>query len=455
MAVRLFATTAICHASRQLPKIQFTKRVLDALPAPTNRRTEYTDVAKSRVSILRLEVTSSGGKYWRLRYRSPVEVNRQGKKVERRAKLGTYPALSIEEARIQARQVQVLIDQGHDPAAMKEAEEADTVSALWQRFKKQHLAHKSASYIYDFTRNFERDVLPTIGHKSVAKLRKQEISQIWERAAARSAKKFPGRPNAGVRQGKEVQKNIRAFLNYCEESGWIDANPLGRVRYMASTNAPRDRHLSMREVARFWVGLDSCRMADEMKCLLRIQLATGMRHKEIREGLLDEIDLDLGEWTMPASKTKNGLEHRFPLNEQAIMVISDAVAAFAFKRGSSGLLLPGFPRDKLRDGTAPQPIGKSAPANAVRKNLNMLGIEKFTPHDLRRTMRTQMGEAGVDTEVARRLTNHISGDTIERTYDRSRRWGAMVEAIKIWGEALAAAVGFEHTKVVNLHEGRL
>ena len=159
-----------------MPLIPFTQRNLDSLSLPIKGSVEYRDSSKSSTSILRLVVWPTGIKVWKARYRSPTERKANGSHMERKYKIGTYPTVSINDARIRAREVLAQLDAGIDPAQVKEEEAKISVERLFEKFSTRYLRSLSDSYKYDFRRNFERDVLPAIGKMPVAELRPMQIA---------------------------------------------------------------------------------------------------------------------------------------------------------------------------------------------------------------------------------------------------------------------------------------
>jgi len=69
---------------------------------------------------LYLEVSPSGGKYWRVKYRY------QGR--EKRLSLGVYPAVTLAEARNKAEAARALLAHGGDPAEARKAEKANLLA---------------------------------------------------------------------------------------------------------------------------------------------------------------------------------------------------------------------------------------------------------------------------------------------------------------------------------------
>jgi hypothetical protein len=132
-------------------------------------------------------------------------------------------------------------------------------------------------------------------------------------------------------------------------------------------------------------------------------LLTAARLAEVSEARSEELVGDL--WTIPASRTKNSVEHAIALGPwgRSLMQSDNEWA---------------FPAPKL-DGPRARDTWYKA-RNRVKKRMERLAghpIEQFTPHDFRRTVRSNTKRLKVDFETAEAMLNHVKKG-LERTYDR-------------------------------------
>ena len=180
-------------------------------------------------------------------------------------------------------------------------------------------------------------------------------------------------------------------------------------------------------------------MADTTKLALKLQLVTAQRRGEVATIAWDDLDIDSGWWTIPAERSKNNLPHRVPLSEQAIQILNELKE-----------LNPksdwGFPSPHGDKHISPGCISR-----ALMKNLDVLGISDFTPHDLRRTAASQMTAMGISRLVVAKTLNHVeSGITAvydRHSYDKEKR-----QALDAWGRQLDTIIKGkkEDKKVVEL-----
>jgi integrase len=197
----------------------------------------------------------------------------------------------------------------------------------------------------------------------------------------------------------------------------------------------RERVLTEEEIRIFWHGLDRDDLPWDRKTrlALKFELVTMLRSRELLGAQRDELfDLDGSApyFRVPAKRVKKRRVIEQPLSDLAVEVIREAMSdenqQFVFES-------PVYPG---------QPIHRTAMATALRgtaheKNKDksktpglceLLGLEPFTPHDLRRTAATLAGELGYsDAAIAKCLDHAVTKDDGERVnrvtgiYNQSKR----------------------------------
>ena len=190
---------------------------------------------------------------------------------------------------------------------------------------------------------------------------------------------------------------------------------------------PRQRVLSNDELAAIW---RACKDDDYGRCV-KLLVLTGARRSEI--GGLRWSELDGQNWKLPASRSKNRHEHQLPLMP-AMRAILETVA----KRASSDCLF----------GTGERGFVAWSSAKAELDTRLKLAAP-WRLHDLRRSMRTALGNLGVLPHVAEMILNH-RGDrsSVELTYDLSRYEAEVLAALAKWHAHIRALVDGDH-KVID------
>jgi hypothetical protein len=135
---------------------------------------------------LYLEISPTGGRWWRFKYRFA------GK--EKRISLGVYPEVGIKEARDRREDARKQVAAGIDPGAKRKAEAAalventeNTFKAVAEEWVKLNSNKWSSANTYKITRLFERDIYPWIGERAVSGIGAQELLRVCRRIEGRNA----------------------------------------------------------------------------------------------------------------------------------------------------------------------------------------------------------------------------------------------------------------------------
>jgi integrase len=185
----------------------------------------------------------------------------------------------------------------------------------------------------------------------------------------------------------------------------LKASPVDAVARDTDAEGVGERYLSIAELTQLitWarLGRGAAQKAILLLCL------TGQRVREITE--LRASQWDSRERLLSWATTKTGTPHCIPVCGEAAELL-DQLAARA---GRNGYLFPA-PSKKL----AGQPITDAAVLRNCQRFSRLVKGERFTGRDLRRTWKTLAGQAGVSKEDRDRLQNHSAGDVSSRHYDR-------------------------------------
>jgi integrase len=211
---------------------------------------------------------------------------------------------------------------------------------------------------------------------------------------------------------------LRSFMRWAHRKQYVSENPVIRID-TPSKCANRERVLTDDELKRVWPGAGD----DTFGRIVKLLILTGQRRGEITElkgGMVAGDSI-----TLPATLTKNGHQHKFPLGITAAQIIGEPP-----------------PNDKYVFCA----LGKETPFNGhspcKRKLDERCGVEGWTLHDLRRTFATRLASLGVQIPVIERLLNHISGSFggIVRVYQRYDFMPEMRDAIARWEAHIHALI---------------
>ena len=209
---------------------------------------------------------------------------------------------------------------------------------------------------------------------------------------------------------------------------------------------PRERVLSEDDIAKFWTALAAMEtmtgdhmargeagrmLSPATRSVLRLLLLTGQRRSEIVQAEKSELELNIAEpvWTIPGDRTKNGLLHRLPFCPRAKAEFAKAVAASPAK---SRYVFPSPVSEE------DEPILATTVTRAMDRLVTQLKMSKVSPHDLRRTVGTEMARLGLPVHVRSLVLNHspMSRGITDAVYNRYAYDKEKREALMAWEERL-------------------
>lgn len=319
-----------------------------------------------------IRVQPSGAKTWIYRYRYAGKLKRMS--------LGTYPDVSLADARQLYLVAQAKHRDGRDPQLA-----ADTVSELADVFVQRHSKLNKKSWKYDVD-ILDRDVIPRIGRMKIGKVRRPDIISILDAITDRGSPSMANRTLAVIKK----------MFNYAAERGLIDASVVTAIK-LPNKEQSRDRVLADAELLALMDG-----DINGSRDVMRLMALTGQRKGEILQMRYQDLERDL--WTIPGEFVKNKKKHYVPLVPEVWPIIDRQASRneYVFQ------IKPGAPSLYCRN--------------------NKLG---YTPHDIRRTVASRLAEAKVQRVVISKLLNH-SDNSVTAVYDRYEYLDEIREALEAW-----------------------
>jgi integrase len=396
-----------------MPQRELTDRFCQGAKCKTGRKADHFDTT---VRGLCFRVTKGGVRAFFQVYTKPSDGKRAW------FKLGTYPDLSLAQARQKARDARAAVGGGKDPIAEKKALAAgDTVKDMVENYIKRHASTKRSGA--EIARMLRKDVSGRIGAVKLAELHRRDLTKCVDAVKDRGADVAAALLFA----------NMRAMIRWARGRGDLDSNLMEGMPRPTGTSE-RDRVLDANEIRKMWAALATADMFEGTRRILRLCLVTAQRVGEVAGMARDELDLKKATWTIPGARAKNGREHTVPLSSMAVEIIRLQIAAVDAlakrkKRKPSRWVFPGP--------GARAPVTSAAVAKAVARQ--EWPIEHWTAHDLRRTAATRMEELGISPFVVGHVLNHatVTKATItSRIYARYDYGREKREALNTWAEWL-------------------
>ena len=361
-----------------------------------------------------LEVTTSGGKLWRLRYRF------EGK--AKMLSLGSYPAVTLAQARERRDAARKILARGIDPSAHKREERAasaaqaltlESLAREWYAYNKPRWAPATANKALQY---LESDIIPVIGSRPVAEVTRPDLVDLVRRIEKREA----------FNVARKVRQWLGQIFRFGLAKGVVAANPATDLDVVAA-HAPQTRHhphISEAELPELLRKVASANCDITSKLAIRLLVLTAVRPGELRNAPWEEFDLDSATWTIPAVRMKARRPHLVPLPTQAIALLRQLHEI----TGTYPLAFPGR-NDRSR------PMSE----NTVNKVLSTIGYEgRQTGHGFRHLLSTSLNTRGYNSDWIERQLAHGDQDSIRDTYNHASYLEQRRSMMQAWADSIDA-----------------
>lgn len=393
-----------------MPTITFVARSIAQLALPDTGRAEYFDKTTPGFG---LRVTSKGHRSWILLYRH--------KGAPRRFTLGTYPHLSLADAREKARAIRTrIISDGEDPASEKTRERAgETIRELATLYIEEHAKRTKRTWQSD-QQVLNKDVISRWGSRKAADITRSDVRTMLRAIHQRGA----------PIQANRTLEIVRKMFNWAIAEELVENNPCDHVSKPSRENE-RTRVLSPAEIRTLWAALDT-RRSPLVAAVYRLLLLTGQRSIEVVGAERREI-ADDGWWTIPAGRVKNKTEHRVWLCETARQILAE------IKPYRQQLLAGLDPKTRAKARNFIFPSEAGGHLRCLQKTHQRLrdasGLPDFRIHDLRRTAASLMSEMGISRLTISKILNHKESG-VTKIYDRYSYSAEIQHALEAWDARL-------------------
>jgi integrase len=375
---------------------------------------------------LYLEVTPAGGKWWRIKYRVPGkdQVTGQAKLIEKRMSLGTYPEVSLKEAREKRDAARKLLADGQDPSQARQAEKAAKQAELLKTFEGAAglwMEHRTSQWDTETLRKVRASLVthafPTIGAKPLTAVKPADVRELVKKVDAEGARETAGR----------LFQRVRAIYRYAIEHELTDADPTASLKpseFMTKQEVKHRAALAEKDMPGFFLALSDYRGEAATRPALLLLILTAVRPGEVRCAKWEEIDQDRALWRIPAERMKMKTEHTVPLSRQALELLKELRTL----TGGGALLFPSpfYPGKPISDGTL----------NSALARLGYKGTA--TAHGFRTLFSTCANEAGWPADVIEKQLAHEERDGVRAAYNRASWLPQRQELMQWWGDHLDA-----------------
>jgi integrase len=363
---------------------------------------------------LYLLISPSGGKLWRFKYR----FNNKEKKLA----LGSYPEISLQDARQRREDARRLLANDVDPDAVRKAqkqaktEETETFEVIAREWHTKFTPTWTPGHATTIMSRLERDLFPWIGKRPINGVKAPELLAVIRRVESRGA----------LESAHRIRTIAGQVFRYAVATGRAERDPAADLK--GALPQPGEKHHAAitdpKEVAPLLRALDDYQGYFIVKCALRLAPMFFVRPGELRHAEWSEIDLDESVWNIPASKMKMKQAHIVPLCRQAVEILTELKEL----TGSSKYVFP-----------SGRSFARPMSNNAVNAALRRMGYDRetMTGHGFRAMARTILDEIlHVRPDYIEHQLAHAVRDPNGRAYNRTAHLEERRKMMQQWADYL-------------------
>ena len=369
---------------------------------PLEKKKRYADEKG-----LYLEVTPSGGRFWRLKYRF------NGR--ESTLTIGSYPEISLAQARRSRDEARIQLYNNIDPNAIKndrlqQMDESKLFKALameWMEDRKTVI--KENTYLRDLS-VFEKDLFPVLGDIPIDQIKGKDVLACAKKIEARGAQEM----------AKRSIPLVGRIFRFAIRKGLIENDP---TPHLQEALKPRKvKHMARLDISEFppfIERMDRYHGNPVIKTALQLMTLTFVRTAELRMMEWSEIDFENRLWRIPAEKMKMALPHLVPLSKQAIELLK--------------ILLPltGRKQYVFYNHSTAKPMS----SNAILCVIRTMGYNgRMTGHGFRGLASTTLHEQGYKHDAIEIQLAHRVGNAVSQAYNHAQYLEYRTKMMQEWSD---------------------
>lgn len=340
---------------------------------------------------LYLLVTPTGAKLWRWKYRV------DGK--EKLMALGSYPDVSLAQARDERDIARKQLAAKIDPMAKKKADKLtqqlsseNSFATISRKWWEKWRSARSENHTISVMRRLEQDVFPAIGARPVSEIEAPELVALVKAIEARGALDI----------AKRALQTCGQVFRYAIANGYAKRNPAADIRpsdIIAARAKVNYARIEGRELPELLRQIEAYQGATVTRMAMKLMALTFVRTSELIKAEWTEFDLDAAEWRIPAGRTKMKTPLIVPLALQTI----DILRTLHLVSGHGKLLFPGERNHE-------RPMSN----NTILAALKRMGYQgRMTGHGFRGVASTMLHEMGfehahIELQLAHQERNEVS-----------------------------------------------
>ena len=366
-----------------------------------------------------VRVSPKGKLVFQLRYRFSGKAERLD--------LGSYPHISLKDARAKSHEMRSLLDQGQNPKVEVRVQQqkyinASTLSEVFNDWYNGYCIKKKKSAA-DIKSSFELHVLPEIGDLPIDRITLQQWLAVLEDLTENI-------PSIAER----ILTNAKQVLKWAKKRELIEVNPLSDIYAKEDLGIEKNRVkrvLSDEEITMVWKAISESKTLPKNKIFMKLCLMFGCRNGELRSARKKDFDLKKKVWVVPVDNNKVGKKTGREIIRPILPEMEELVIQAMTLNDTEYF---------LTNDNAETPMGNGAsialPANVMERlrRHHDYYMPHWTLHDLRRTARTNFS-AFTSRDVAELMIGHVMPGE-QGTYDYYEYIPQQTEAYAKWIQKL-------------------
>lgn len=361
---------------------------------------------------LQLWVQPTGSRLWRLAYRFG------GK--QKLLALGSYPLISLAEAREARDTAKRLLLRGIDPAQERKLQKFHSAKDTFRSIAEEYVDKLKMEGRADRTITKVKWLLdfayPSFGDKGV-----REIDSATILTALRSVE-----ARGRYESARRLRSTVGSVLRYAIATARAEADPTIALRgaLISPTVTSRAAITDPKALGGLLRAIDTFDGQATTRAALKLMALLFPRPGELRASGWDEFDFESSVWTIPEGRMKMRRPHRVSLSRQAVSVLTSLKEI----SGGGSLLFPSV-----------RSVSRPISDNTLNAALRRMGIgkEEATAHGFRATASTLLNECGKwHPDAIERQLAHIENNDVRRAYARAEHWEERVKMMQWWADYL-------------------
>lgn len=283
---------------------------------------------------------------------------------------------------------------GVDPVAARQAARRVSTDDLVETVVESFIEHYAKPHLKDW-----KETTRILNKEIVGRWRGRRLSSLTTAEIRAAIREIGARAPIGANR---TLARFKKLCNWAVEQEIIATSPAAMIKSLTPEKGrARERALEDSELAVVWRAAEG--LGFPFGPIVQLLILTGQRRGEVSGMVWGEIDLKRALWTIPATRSKNGLTHTVALTKPVLDILKS---------------LPRFDRDRAENdyvfssGSTPPSGFSKAKSRLDQRIAEIMGdesLDAFVVHDLRRSVATGMARLGIALPVIEKCLNHVSG----------------------------------------------